>query len=108
MTPYAVCCTGREAKLAGFPIDVQANGITNSVSQATSNSVSMSLEGQASGRNAIVLSAYNPTSGEKIDGLESGLVKAGVNTATVEATRQLIEFAVGHNRAVAEDFRALL
>jgi hypothetical protein len=68
-------------------------------------SVSMSMEGQASGRNAIVLSAYNPTHGEMIDGLESALVNGGVNTATVEATRQMIEFADGHNQSVADKFR---
>jgi hypothetical protein len=90
------------ARSADLPIDVQVNGIKNSVSQATSNSVSMGMEQQALGRNSIVISAYNPTNGEVLDGVESALIKAGTNTATVEATRQLIEFANEHNTGLVE------
>jgi YD repeat-containing protein len=86
----------------GVRMAVQEAGITNSPSQAYSMGTSLSQEYGKQGQDVLVLSAYNPTHGEKLDLVESLLVKnLGVNTATVEATRLLVADAAAYNAALA-------
>lgn len=90
----------------GIPVGVNQAGITNSVSQAYSMTSSMSREFAAQGQEMLVISAYNPTHGQNLDVIESMLIKnGGINIATVEATRLLIEDAAGHNAALARELR---
>jgi len=91
------------AQAEGLPIVNAATGITNSSSQAYSASVSVSREMAALGQGVLVVSAYNPTHGRSLDGIESFLLKGlNVNISTVEATRLLLEDSVAYNQALAE------
>ena len=78
------------------------NGITNSPSQAYSNSLSLSMENTALRKDVIVVSAYNPTASKMIDGVEAGMIKMGTNTATVEAARSMITRVVAYNESLAK------
>jgi YD repeat-containing protein len=89
-----------DAKVQIVPV---TNGITNSPSQAYSNSLSLSIENQVLNNDVILVSAYNPTANKQIDGVEAGMIKFGTDTASVEASRIMIERSVNYNTALAKD-----
>lgn len=90
-----------EADIQIIPV---ANGITNSPSQAYSNNLSLSVENKVLNNDAIFVSAYNPTSSKNIDGVEAGMIKFGADTASVEASRIIIERSVAYNAKLAESY----
>jgi hypothetical protein len=85
------------ARKLNLPIAVQESGITNSVLQSYSNSVSMAMELEARGTPSLIINAYNATQGPKLDLVESGLEKAGMDTAPVIGTRLSILAAMQSN-----------
>lgn len=102
LSGYSMGDLSARAKQLGLQMHVQSNGITNSPNQAYSNSLSLSLELELQGKNAIIVSAYNPTHGTFPDLFESVTLKLGVETASSAATREMIKYAVSHNIELAD------